>query len=170
MAAGSGDGMVPLNYGAMRASSADRERAIDVLKAAFAEGRLDQNEYADRVGLVYSSRTYADLANLTADLPAGPLGMLPVAPVQFVPGPALAPMPPVAPATPVLKRGIHPSDLALAAFFFALGAVVTDGVTAPVAAVLAVMASVSAWRAGQRVASVATAAVLLACLSVFLFI
>ena len=62
-----GDGMVPLDYGGMRASTADRERAVDVLKAAFAEGRLDQGEYADRVGLVYSSRTYAELASLTAD-------------------------------------------------------------------------------------------------------
>lgn len=170
MAAGSGDGMVPLNYGAMRASSADRERAIDVLKAAFAEGRLDQNEYADRVGLVYSSRTYADLASLTGDLPAGPLGMLPAAPGQFVPGSAVAPIQPGAPAVPRPQRGLRPNDLALAAFFFALGAVVTDGLTAPVAAVLAVMASVWAWRTGQRIASVATAAVLLACLSVLLFI
>src|SRR5258708_35315034 len=76
MATGPGDGMVPLGHGAMRASTADRERAIDVLKAAFAEGRLDHAEYADRVGRVYSSRTYAELAALTADLPIGPLGTM----------------------------------------------------------------------------------------------
>jgi len=57
----------------MRASSADRERAVDVLKAAFAEGRLDQEEYNDRMGRAYAARTYGELAALTADLPVGPL-------------------------------------------------------------------------------------------------
>jgi len=75
MAAGPG-GMVPSGYGHMRSSQADRERAVDVLKAAFAEGRLDSEEYSERVGQVYASRTYADLAALTADLPTGPFGTL----------------------------------------------------------------------------------------------
>jgi hypothetical protein len=55
----------------MRASSADRERAVDVLKAGFAEGRLTQEEYNDRMGRAYTARTYGDLAALTTDLPAG---------------------------------------------------------------------------------------------------
>jgi hypothetical protein len=55
----------------MRASSADRERAIDVLKAGFAEGRLTQDEYNERMGRAYAARTYGDLAALTSDLPAG---------------------------------------------------------------------------------------------------
>jgi Domain of unknown function (DUF1707) len=76
MAAGPGHGMAAMDNGHMRSSQADRERAIDVLKAAFAEGRLDQDEHTERAGRVYSSRTYADLAVLTADLPAGPLGTL----------------------------------------------------------------------------------------------
>ena len=76
MATGPGNDMAAMDGGHLRSSWADRERAIDVLKAAFAEGRLDQDEYAERVGRVYSSRTYADLALLTADLPAGPLGTL----------------------------------------------------------------------------------------------
>ena len=63
-------------YGHVRASAADRERAIDVLKAAFAEGRLTREEHEARVDRAYRSRTYADLAALTADLPAGPLGTL----------------------------------------------------------------------------------------------
>jgi hypothetical protein len=61
-------------YERLRASTQDRERAIDVLKSGFAEGRLTKEEYDDRTGQVYSSRTYAELAVLTADLPAGPLG------------------------------------------------------------------------------------------------
>src|SRR5271166_3470280 len=56
---------------AMRAASTDRERAVDVLKAGFAEGRLTQDEYNDRMGRAYAARTYGELMALTADLPAG---------------------------------------------------------------------------------------------------
>jgi hypothetical protein len=69
----------------MRASSADRERAVDVLKAGFAEGRLTQDEYNDRMGRAYAARTYGDLATLTADLPAGVLPGWPVPAYQPVP-------------------------------------------------------------------------------------
>ncbi len=62
----------------MRASSADRERTVDVLKAGFTEGRLTQDEYNDRMGRAYASRTYGELMALTADLPAGPLPGWPV--------------------------------------------------------------------------------------------
>ena len=58
---------------AMRAAAADRERAVDVLKAGFAEGRLTQEEYNDRMGRAYAARTYGELAALTADLPVGPV-------------------------------------------------------------------------------------------------
>jgi Domain of unknown function (DUF1707) len=58
-------------HGTWRASSADREQVIDVLKAAFVHGRLAKNEFDLRVGQVLASRTYADLAVLTADIPAG---------------------------------------------------------------------------------------------------
>lgn len=60
------------DHGKLRASDADRERTIDVLKAAFAEGRLTKDEYDERLDTVYASRTYAELAALTADLPVGP--------------------------------------------------------------------------------------------------
>jgi hypothetical protein len=55
------------------AGSADRERTVGVLRAAFTEGRLTQNELDDRVARAYAARTYGDLWALTADLPAGPL-------------------------------------------------------------------------------------------------
>ena len=74
------------SHASMRASSADRERAVDVLKAGFAEGRLTQDEYNDRMGRAYTARTYGDLATLTADLPAGVLPAWPV--------PAYQPPPP----------------------------------------------------------------------------
>jgi hypothetical protein len=55
------------------AGSADRERAVGVLRAAFTEGRLSQDELDDRVAQAYAARTYGQLWALTADLPAGPL-------------------------------------------------------------------------------------------------
>jgi hypothetical protein len=56
--------------GRLRASHADREQVIEVLKAAFVHGRLDRDEFDLRVGWALASRTYADLAALTADIPA----------------------------------------------------------------------------------------------------
>jgi len=58
----------------MRAGTADRERAIDVLKAGFAEGRLTKTEHDERVARVHAARTYGELAPLIADLPAGAPG------------------------------------------------------------------------------------------------
>jgi Domain of unknown function (DUF1707) len=57
--------------GHLRASHADRERVIGVLKAAFVQGMLAKDEFDLRVGQTLASRTYAELADLTADLPAG---------------------------------------------------------------------------------------------------
>jgi Domain of unknown function (DUF1707) len=56
--------------GRLRASHADREQVIDALKTAFVQGRLDRDEFDLRVGRALASRTYADLAALTADIPA----------------------------------------------------------------------------------------------------
>jgi hypothetical protein len=58
----------------MLAADADRDRAIDVLRAGFAEGRLTKGEYDDRTGRAYAARTYGELGSLIADLPTGPLG------------------------------------------------------------------------------------------------
>jgi hypothetical protein len=55
----------------MRASHADREQVVDLLKAAFVQGRLAKDEFDLRVGQALTSRTIADLAALTADIPAG---------------------------------------------------------------------------------------------------
>jgi hypothetical protein len=54
--------------GRLRASHADREQVIEVLKAAFVQGRLDRDEFDLRVGRGLASRTYADLVALTADI------------------------------------------------------------------------------------------------------
>jgi hypothetical protein len=57
--------------GHLRASHADREQVIGTLKAAFVQGMLAKDEFDLRVGQAFASRTYADLAALTTDLPAG---------------------------------------------------------------------------------------------------
>ena len=56
--------------GHLRAAQADREQAITVLKVAYAQGRLTKDELEARAGQAFASRTYAELAALTADLPA----------------------------------------------------------------------------------------------------
>jgi hypothetical protein len=61
----------------LRASRADRERVIDLLKAVFAQGRLDRDEFDARIGQALASRTYGELAAVTADIPAELIGALP---------------------------------------------------------------------------------------------
>ena len=59
----------------VRASDADRDRVIDVLRAATADGRLTADEFSERMEAALSSRTFRELAPLTADLvtpPASP--------------------------------------------------------------------------------------------------
>jgi hypothetical protein len=68
----------PQRPGRLLASDADREKVADMLKAAFARGRLTKEELDLRVGQTLAARTYADLAALTADLPAGLPGTEPV--------------------------------------------------------------------------------------------
>jgi hypothetical protein len=57
--------------GHLRASHADREHAVNVVKAAFVQGLLAKDEFDLRIGQVLAARTYAQLAALTADIPAG---------------------------------------------------------------------------------------------------
>jgi len=67
----------------MRTSAADRERALDVLTAAYGEGRLTKEEFDERSARVMTSRNYGELGAIVADLPVGPY--LPAAPYQVAP-------------------------------------------------------------------------------------
>ncbi len=72
----------------MLASHADRERAVDVLRAGFSEGRLDERELDQRVARAYQTRTVGELALLVADLPQGPVPLTSAAvavPATFLP-------------------------------------------------------------------------------------
>jgi hypothetical protein len=53
-----------------RASDAERNQAIDRLRAAFVEGRLDQEEFDERSGTALKARTIGQLERLFDDLPA----------------------------------------------------------------------------------------------------
>jgi Domain of unknown function (DUF1707) len=108
--------------GRRRASHADREQAVELLKAAFVQGRLDKHEFDARVGQAFASRTYLELAAVTADIPPDPIPAKPV------------PARPV-PAQPQPNRGVR-SGLAvmavgtgLAAFVWAV-ALITENPTA----------------------------------------
>src|SRR5947209_16366263 len=71
--------------GRLRASDADREQVIGTLKAAFVYGRLTRDELSLRTGLALTARTYAELAAVTAGIPARPAGARPAPAAQPVP-------------------------------------------------------------------------------------
>ena len=133
-------------HAAMRASSADRERAVDVLKAGFTEGRLTQDEYNDRMGRAYAARTYGELMALTADLPAG--AMPAVWPVQVYQPPA---------STNALARAAL--VLGVAEFF-------TMGLTAIPAIICGHMAKHEMRQTGQRGDGLATSGLVLGYMAV----
>lgn len=54
----------------MRASDRDRQEVVDRLRGAVQDGRLQMDEFTDRMGRAYQALTYGDLAPLCADLPA----------------------------------------------------------------------------------------------------
>jgi hypothetical protein len=73
-------GEITGDCGHLRASHADREQVVGTLKAAFVLGMLAKDEFDLRVGQALVSRTYAELATLTADLPAGLAAAQPAGP------------------------------------------------------------------------------------------
>ncbi|MFD9435217.1 DUF1707 domain-containing protein [Streptomyces sp. NPDC060002] len=62
----------------LRASDADRERVVEVLRDALAEGRLDMTEFEERLEETYKARTYGELAPITRDLPVAGVPLPPV--------------------------------------------------------------------------------------------
>ena len=73
--AGPGDELAAaggLGRGEFRAAHADREKVIGTLKAAFVQGMLSKDELDQRVAQAFGSRTYAELAPITADLHVEP--------------------------------------------------------------------------------------------------
>ena len=52
----------------VRASDADRDRILDLLRTAVGDGRLTADEFGERMEAALSARTLGELAVLTADL------------------------------------------------------------------------------------------------------
>jgi hypothetical protein len=145
----SGRWMTGSEYSRMRACDADRERTADLLRTAFVEGRLSQDELDERLGRVYTSRTYADLATQTADLPLPPTRQRMPAPRSYAP-----------PST---------NGLAVGAFVCGLLEVVTFGLTAIPAIVLGHNARRQIRRTGEHGDGLALTGLLLGWLGVAVF-
>jgi len=154
---------IPDGYGSMRSSSADRERGIDVLKAAFAEGRLTRDEFEERSGQVYRSQTYAELAALTADLPVGPLGAAGLAQVPYPQLPYPRSQLPYPVAGP--RRGPVPA-LAIAALVCAL----IPGFPAAAGIIAGLVARKQIRETGARGEGIATAAIMIGAIALVGFL
>jgi len=137
----------------MLAAAADRERTIDVLKAAFGEGRLSKEEFDSRSARVLTARTYADLAGVVNDLPAGPAG--PVGPVMpYHPYyPQVAPLPPT-------------NGLALGAMICGIAEIFTLGLAAIPAVILGHLARGQIRQTGERGDGMAVAGLVLGYLAI----
>jgi hypothetical protein len=134
----------------MLAAAADRERTLDVLKAAYTEGRLTKEEFDSRSARVLAARTYADLAAIVADLPAGPAG--PVMPYQgYYPG--------MVPAQPT-------SGLAVGAMVCGIAELFTLGFAAVPAVILGHLARAQIRKTGERGDGMAIAGLVLGYLGI----
>ena len=133
MTTGPDDGTLA-GRGHLRAAQADREQAITVLKAAYAQGRLTKGELEMRAGQAFASRTYAELAALTADIPAD----VPTDPPAA--SPAAAGPPPGRPARTIAKAACRSGVCLLAAVALAEGAFLTGNFLLLVAAAFAFIA------------------------------
>jgi Domain of unknown function (DUF1707) len=57
----------------IRASDTERQSVVDVLRDAYADGRLTLDEFEERMSAAYAARTWPDLRELTSDLPVEPV-------------------------------------------------------------------------------------------------
>jgi hypothetical protein len=89
----------------LRASDADRERTVTLLREHHAEGRLDVDEFHERLNAAYASKTVGELDALLADLPAIDLYRLPSAGLR--PAPAGSWAPARRPSGTVARRTAH---------------------------------------------------------------
>jgi hypothetical protein len=146
-----GDAGSAVPVGMMRVGDSDRDRTVDLLRAAFAEGRLDLDEFTERMEAAYASKTYAQLAALTADLPTGQTAIIQpaAAPAELASAGESAPA--VAEARPPVSR------LAILSVILAVIGIASDGVASILAVVLAFLAAASIEKTGYRGMRLATA-------------
>jgi Domain of unknown function (DUF1707) len=111
--------------GRLRASHADRERVVDTLKAAYVYGLVTKEEFDARVGQTFAARTFAELAAITSDIPAG----LAPPPPPLRPAPAKAN--PAAPASPGPGDRAFVAMAVLAGLLFAAACFASNAMTPP---------------------------------------
>ncbi len=58
-----------VGYADLRLSDAERAEVADLLSRHYADGRLDQAEFDERLDQAMKAKTYSDLSGLFADLP-----------------------------------------------------------------------------------------------------
>ena len=139
----------PLVHPGMLAAAADRERTMDVLKAAFGEGRITKEEFDLRASRTMSARTYAQLGSVVADLPSGPsFGVMPYQGGYY----------PVV-ATPT-------SGLAIGALICGIAEIFTLGFAAIPAVILGHLARQNIRRTGERGDGMAIAGLVLGYLGI----
>lgn len=134
----------------MLAAATDRERTLDVLKAAFGEGRLTKEEFDSRSSQVLAARTYADLTALVSDLPAGPGGSMMPYHAYY---PQVAPVPPT-------------SGLAIGAMICGIAEIFTFGLAAIPAVILGHLARSQIKQTGERGDGMALAGLVLGYLGI----
>jgi hypothetical protein len=145
-------GYFPPPYGqpGMLAAAADRDRTMDVLKAAYGEGRLNKDEFDLRCGRVMQSRTYGDLSAVVADLPAGPVGVMAPYQAHFYQPARLPPT----------------NGMAIAALVCGLAEMFTLGMAAIPAVILGHLAHAQIKRTGERGDGMAVAGLVLGYLGI----
>lgn len=132
-------------HASLRASDADREQLVDVLKGAFTEGRLSQDEYNDRMERAYTAKTYGELAALATDLPS----QVPHAYTAY--------------------RPQKTNSLAVASLVFGIAEFFTAGITAVPAVVLGHKARRQIRMTGEQGSGMATAGLILGWTAIGLF-
>ncbi len=155
---------------AMRASQADRERTVDVLKAAFAEGRLSTDEYHDRTERAQYAQTYGQLGLLVQDLPVGPMPT-----PMMSPPPAFAAMPPqpvppygyLPPNWPPVRR--RTNGAATASLLLGLAQLVSVGATGLPALICGIIAKNQLRTRDEEGDGMATAGIILGSLGTVLW-
>jgi Domain of unknown function (DUF1707) len=93
--------------GYLRVSHAEREQVIGTLKAAFVRGMLAKDEFDLRVSQAFASRTYAELAAVTAGVPAEPAAAQPPRPARAQGGQPVPRPGPVMAAATALYAGMQ---------------------------------------------------------------
>jgi Domain of unknown function (DUF4190)/Domain of unknown function (DUF1707) len=124
----------------MRASTMDRDRAVEVLATAYTEGRLTKDEHDARVERAMTATTFADLDAVVADLPGGR---------------------PVAPAPPALPLALRTNGLAIASLVCGVAQMMLWPLATIPAVVLGHMARSQIRRSGEQGSGLALAGLIL---------